>query len=171
MRASILLRDQGSSLGSSGPRESVHLHRIPERLSPLILVTFDENETSHHRNRVFSFLVGGAVPEHLVGTTDEQFYNHYSEISTVEANWDLHTLGRWDVGANVFKLVAEHTGDIYRANMGALGEPSTHFYNASFAGPFNDGFEKALYPAPNLDLKSPKTGRTVLPAIVEQWEG
>ena len=45
-------------------------------------------------NRVFSILLGGAVPESLHGTTDKQFYNHYSDIATVEANWNLHTLGR-----------------------------------------------------------------------------
>lgn len=136
----------------------------------LILVTFDENHTYHHRNRIFSILLGGAVPKHLVGTKDDNYYNHYSELSTVEANWDLHTLGRWDVGANVFSMVAEHTGDIVRKHEGATGSPATHFYNTSFAGPFNDDFEKALYPAPNLDIKSPKTGRTVLPAIVEEWQ-
>lgn len=136
----------------------------------LILVTFDENHSYHHRNRIFSILLGGAVPEKLVGTKDENYYNHYSEISTVEANWDLHTLGRWDVGANVFSLVAEYTGDVVREHVGATADPPTHFYNTSFAGPFNDDFEKALYPAPNLDIKSPHTGRTVLPDIVEIWK-
>ena len=157
----------------------------------LILVTFDENHSYHHRNRIFSFLLGDAVPDNLVGTKDENYYvrpsfrhrsdgsaaniirpfkNHYSEISTVEANWDLHTLGRWDVGANVFSMVAKHTGDILRPHTGATGSPATYFYNTSFAGPFNDDFEKALYPAPNLDIKSPKTGRTVLPDIVDTWK-
>ena len=61
----------------------------------LILVTFDENHTSQRANRVFSFLLGGAIPARSVGTVDKTFYNHYSELSTVEANWALHTLGRW----------------------------------------------------------------------------
>lgn len=61
----------------------------------LILVTFDENHSYPRANRVFSFLLGGAVPKHLAGTVDDTFYNHYSELSTVEANWGLHTLGRW----------------------------------------------------------------------------
>lgn len=136
----------------------------------LILVTFDETETYTESNRVFSILLGGAVPKHLVGTKDANFYNHYSELATVEANWGLHTLGRWDVGANVFEFVAQQTGDKVRPNRAALGRNPTHFYNASFAGPFNVDFKNASYPAPNLKIKSPNTGRTVLPAIVDTWK-
>jgi hypothetical protein len=137
----------------------------------LILLTFDENHTSQKANKVFSILLGGAVPKHLHGTTDDHFYNHYSEISTVEANWNLHTLGRWDVGANVFDLVAQETGDVYTPNHAATGIKPTIFYNSSFAGPFNDDFQKAQYPAPNLDIVSPTTGRTILPAIKKVWQG
>ena len=89
----------------------------------------------------------------------------------MEANWDLHTLGRWDVGANVFEMVAKQTGDELRPRHAATNKPKTIFYNSSFAGPFNNDFQKAPYPAPNLHIKSPKTGRTVLPAIVEAWSG
>jgi acid phosphatase len=53
----------------------------------LVLITFDENETYSIENKVFSVLLGDVVPENLVGTTDSNYYNHYSEISTVEANW------------------------------------------------------------------------------------
>ena len=69
----------------------------------LVLITFDENETYTIQNRVFSVLLGDSVPKNLIGTKDSSFYDHYSEIATVEANWNLHTLGRWDVGANVFQ--------------------------------------------------------------------
>lgn len=120
-------------------------------------------------NRVFSILLGGAVPENLHGTTDKQFYNHYSDIATVEANWNLHTLGRWDVGANVFKLVADHTGDVYRPWDAVTGVNETVFLNSSFAGPFNTGFESAPYPIPNVNAVSPKTGRTVLPSIQKAY--
>ena len=135
----------------------------------LILVTFDETETYTETNKVFSFLLGGAVPASLKGTTDDNYYNHYSEIATVEANWDTHTLGRWDVGANVFSLVAKKTGDETRPNHALTGAKPTEFQNSSFAGPFNTGFKTAPYPAPNLDIVSPKTGRTVLPAIKTTW--
>ncbi|KAF7197070.1 Acid phosphatase [Pseudocercospora fuligena] len=135
----------------------------------LVLLTFDENHTYNIGNRVFSILLGGAVPESLHGTTDKQFYNHYSDIATVEANWNLHTLGRWDVGANVFKLVADHTGDVYRPWDAVTGLNETVFLNSSFAGPFNTGFESAPYPIPNVNAVSPKTGRTVLPSIQKAY--
>ncbi|KAF2172033.1 hypothetical protein M409DRAFT_63534 [Zasmidium cellare ATCC 36951] len=137
----------------------------------LVLLTFDENHTYNIGNRVYSILLGGAVPENLQGTTDDQWYNHYSDISTVEANWGLHTLGRWDVGANVFKLVAEHTGDIYRGWDAVTGSDPSVFLNSSFAGPFNTGFQNASYPIPNVQARSPRTGRTVLPAIQRQYGG
>lgn len=136
----------------------------------LILITFDENHSYTTGNRMFSVLLGGAV-QGLEGTKDDKFYNHYSDISTVEANWNLHTLGRWDVGANVFDVVAKQTGDIYRPNVAATGENATIFYNSSYAGPFNEDFQRAPYPAPNLNIKSPGTHRTVLPAIKKMWRG
>lgn len=134
----------------------------------LILVTFDEDHTYTLANRVFSILLGGAVTG-KEGTKDTHYYNHYSELSTVEANWDLHTLGRWDVGANVFDVVAEKTGDVYRANDAVAGSIPTIFQNSSFAGPFNADFETAPYPAPNVNIVSPTTGRTILPSIKRTW--
>jgi acid phosphatase len=90
----------------------------------LVLITFDENETYSIRNNIFSILIGDSIPDDLVGTSDDNYYNHYSEISTVEANWDLYTLGRWDVGANVFANVAAHTGD--RLHKWDVGVPFRH---------------------------------------------
>lgn len=52
----------------------------------LFLLTFDEDAYDGN-NRVFSVLLGGAIPEHLRGTTDDTFYTHYSTIATVSANW------------------------------------------------------------------------------------
>ena len=122
-------------------------------------------------NRVFSILLGDAVPHSLVGSQDAHYYNHYSEIATVEANWDLHTLGRWDVGANVFQFVGKKTGDHIRDQDAVTGANPTVFLNSSYAGVFNTGFQNASYPAPNLNIKSPHSLRTVLPAIVEAWGG
>jgi len=62
----------------------------------LILLTFDENETETENNRVWAVLLGGAIPHELRGTTDSTFYTHYSALSTVQANWDLGSLGRFD---------------------------------------------------------------------------
>lgn len=131
----------------------------------LVLITFDENETYTIQNRVFSILLGDAVDPSLVGTTDAAYYNHYSEIATVEANWDLHTLGRWDVGANVFANVAKDTGDYVR-NWTGSPALSERFFNTSYPGIFNsDTF--AAQPVPNTELVH--HNRTVLPEIKTYW--
>ena len=62
----------------------------------LILLTFDENETYTVNNRIWAMLLGGAVPANLRGTTDSTYYTHYSSMSTVQANWQLGSLGRGD---------------------------------------------------------------------------
>ncbi|KAI0971227.1 acid phosphatase phoa [Xylaria arbuscula] len=135
----------------------------------LVLVTFDENETYTIQNKVLGILLGDSIPKHLVGTTDNSYYNHYSEISTVSANWDLHTLGRWDVGANVFKVVADKTGDVVRPWDGKVELANTYF-NWSYAGVFNEDGGNVRYPGPNLAC-SAKSKRTVLPSIKKAWKG
>jgi hypothetical protein len=133
----------------------------------LVLVTFDESHTYTLQNRVFSIILGDAVPKKLVGTTDSQFYNHYSELATVEANWDLHTLGRWDVGANIFSFVADKTGDENTAWATASGLSSSHFFNSSFSGPFSDDDKVTTLPVPNTKLV--RNGRKVLGKIARTW--
>jgi hypothetical protein len=79
----------------------------------LILLTFDETETYTENNRIYTLLLGGAVPENLKGTTDSTYHTHYSALSTVQANWGLGSLGRGDTNktmANVYNLVASATG-------------------------------------------------------------
>ena len=134
----------------------------------LILLTFDENHTYTTANRVYSILFGDVVAG-KEGTTDDNYYNHYSEISSVEANWGLDTLGRWDVGANVFEVVAEQTGDKLVPNDAVTGANPTQFQNSSFAGPFNTGFAQAGYPIPNTSLVSPNGQRHVAQFIVDQY--
>jgi acid phosphatase len=131
----------------------------------LVLITFDENETYTIQNRVFSVLLGDSVPKHLIGTTDSNFYDHYSELSTVEANWDLYTLGRWDVGANVFQQVAADTGDRLR-KWSTTPPLSDRFFNTSYSGIFNS---KTWAPQPVPDCHSRRNGRTTLPEIKETW--
>jgi len=62
----------------------------------LILLTFDENDDKGENNRIWAALLGGAIPKHLRGTVDSTFYTHYSALSTVQANWRLGCLGRFD---------------------------------------------------------------------------
>jgi acid phosphatase len=132
----------------------------------LVLITFDENHTYTTQNKILGILVGDAVPKHLEGTTDSNYYNHYSEIATVEANWCLNTLGRWDVGANVYQFVADKVHEKVRA---WEGQPalSDMYFNASYAGLFNTKNSSVPLPVPN--TKAHYAGRTVLPAIVKAW--
>ncbi|KAG5728901.1 Acid phosphatase [Termitomyces sp. T112] len=127
----------------------------------LIMLTFDEIGTYPKPNRVFTVLLGNALPKHLIGKTDDNFYTHYSTIATIEANWNLHTLGRWDVGANVFEFVAEKTGDKVRK-----ADISSVLFNASYPGIFHTTL-LAKQPVPNTKLVV--NGRTVLPAIQKYW--
>ncbi|KAG6888997.1 hypothetical protein C0992_006818 [Termitomyces sp. T32_za158] len=129
----------------------------------LIMLTFDESGNSTVHNRVFTVLLGNALPKELIGKTDNTFYTHYSTIATIEANWHLHTLGRWDVGANVFQFVADKTGDKIRQ-----GDLSSVFLNASYPGFVSDSNLIARQPVPNTKLVV--NGRTVLPAIKKIWE-
>ena len=128
----------------------------------LVLVAFDEDETYSDPNKVFGFLIGDVIPKHLIGSTDRNYYNHYSQISTVEANWNLHTLGRWDAGANVYDFVADVTGDRVRE----LENPNPD--NSSYPGLFNSKNKNVPIPVPNTSLKV--HGRTVLPSIVDLYK-
>ncbi|KAF2089184.1 phosphoesterase-domain-containing protein [Saccharata proteae CBS 121410] len=134
----------------------------------LVLITFDENETYTIQNNVLAILLGDAVPAKYIGTTDSTYYDHYSALSTVEANWDLDTLGRFDVGANVFKMVAEKTGDVVR-EWTATPALENRYFNYSYAGPFNDisGKDDRPYAAPNTDLVY--AGRKVFPEVQQTW--
>jgi acid phosphatase len=129
----------------------------------LILLTYDESETYSLPNKIASILLGGAVPPNLKGTTDDTFYTHYSILSTLENNWDLPNLGRYDVGANVFQLVADQTG--YK------NEPydiSTVNLSASYGGFLNSG-SYAPIPPPNLQLFG-AGGQGVVETVSDQWK-
>lgn len=133
----------------------------------LVVVTFDENETYVQRNQILGILLGDAVPASMHGTSDNNYYNHYSEIATVSANWDLPTLGRWDVGANVYDLVAKKTGDTLRKWSPGLFEK--HWFNYSYAGQFNTNGGNPTFPKPNLKLDKAFNGRRILSTVVERW--
>ncbi|KUJ20782.1 acid phosphatase [Mollisia scopiformis] len=120
----------------------------------LVHITFDENEDYTIQNQIFTVLLGDAVPADLVGTVDDNYYNHYSELSTVEANWDLKTLGRWDVGAN-------WNNDDYPAF-------DKMFFNSSYPGIFSS---TKWAPQPVPDIHSRRNGRTTLDSIQDTWKG
>jgi acid phosphatase len=129
----------------------------------LILLTFDEDETYTVGNKIFSILIGGAIPDNLKGTSDDTFYNHYSTISTVAVNWGLPSLGRWDCEANVFALVANKTN--YN---NAKVDTSNLYFNASYPGPLSDALYIPTWPVPNTSAKC-ASGKGVLDSVVSTW--
>ncbi|PHH68045.1 hypothetical protein CDD82_888 [Ophiocordyceps australis] len=135
----------------------------------MILITWDENETYARRNNIMGILVGDAVPPELVGTSDNNFYNHYSSIATVSANWDLPTLGRWDVGANVFAWVANMTGDQVRS-WPSEADLDDMYWNHSYGGPFHRRVNHHGVPAPNLKLDQSSSGRRILKSVRDMWK-
>jgi acid phosphatase len=129
----------------------------------LILLTFDEIETYTTGNKPFAILLGGAIPDSLKGTTDSTFYNHYSAISSVSANWGLPSLGRWDCNANVFQVVANKTGYVN------YDVDTTHlFFNASYPGPLSDKKYIPTWPVPDTSAKC-AAGMGVLQAVVSTY--
>jgi acid phosphatase len=137
----------------------------------LVLLTFDEDATYTDRNTIYAVLLGDALPVGSAGTKDGNYYNHYSQISTMEANWDLHTLGRWDVGANVFSVAVSKSYDECDAPRQWKAPPpfSAVFFNESYPGPLNSVNSGVPWPAPDVDAQ--KCGRTVLPSVVQAWKG
>ncbi|KAG6849127.1 hypothetical protein H0H93_011074 [Arthromyces matolae] len=129
----------------------------------LIVLTFDEC-SSTLGNRVFALVLGNALPSNLVGTTDSNFYTHYSSIATVEANWNLHTLGRWDYSSNVFSFVASVTGDTLRTTTTGLVTLTLSYDGIFHSTPLLFWAKQAI---PNTNAVV--NGRTVLPSIVQQW--
>ncbi|KAI9824610.1 MAG: hypothetical protein M1832_001700 [Thelocarpon impressellum] len=128
----------------------------------LVLLTYDESETYSKPNKIASLLLGGAVPDELKGKQDDTFYTHYSILSTLENNWDLPNLGRYDVGANVFDLVAKKTGYKNRRV-----DVSTVDLSVSYPGALNKQ-NTTQYPAPNPFLTG-AGGQGVLKSVAQKW--
>ncbi|ODQ49606.1 phosphoesterase-domain-containing protein, partial [Saitoella complicata NRRL Y-17804] len=131
----------------------------------LIVLTFDESETYADQNRVFTLLLGSAVPESLHGTTDDTVYTHYSSLATIENNWSLYHLGRGDVNAsmaNVFDIVASKTN---YSNIAV--DESSMLNNQSGPGALS-ATKWAPIPKPNMTTMG-AGGRGVLPSIKSVW--
>ncbi|RFU28235.1 hypothetical protein B7463_g8116, partial [Scytalidium lignicola] len=132
----------------------------------LVLLTYDESETYEIPNRIVSVLLGGAIPTELKSTSDDTFYTHYSILSTLENNWGLPNLGRYDVGANVFNFVAHKTGYTNQAPL----DVSSVNNSLSYAGFLNNN--SGLYmslPPPNLYLVG-AGGQGVESEIIKTWQ-
>ncbi|RKF58384.1 putative acid phosphatase [Golovinomyces cichoracearum] len=132
----------------------------------LILLTYDESRTTQIPNHITSILLGGAVSKDLQGTTDDTLYTHYSILSTLENNWDLPCLGRYDTGANVFSLVASQTKFINKTPT----DKSMVNNSLSYPGYLNRDPPKFLpIPPPNLYLTG-AGGKGVEENIKRVWK-
>jgi len=132
----------------------------------LIMLTYDESETYEKPNHVVTLLLGSAIAPELRGTTDDTVYTHYSILSSVEHNWELPNLGRYDVGANVFKFAADISGY-------SLNRDPDNIATVNNSGPYpgalhSDERKFMPIPRPNLDLVG-AGGMSVLPKIKMEW--
>ncbi|BCR90700.1 putative acid phosphatase [Aspergillus chevalieri] len=134
----------------------------------LIQLTFDETDTYEIGNKVFTFLLGGAVPENLKGKKDDTFYTHYSIIASLSANWGLPSLGRWDCGANLLSWVAEKTGytnwEVDTENL---------YLNETYPGPLSENEYSKYSPrwAVPLTNGTCSGGRSILSTVQKTWAG
>ncbi|SPO32028.1 related to acid phosphatase [Ustilago trichophora] len=118
----------------------------------LVLLTFDENDSYTAANRIFTVALGGAVPSNLKNTTDHTYMTHYLALSSVEANWNLKSLGRGDVNktmANVFPFYSEIFG-YQNTQVDDANIPQTNITGVA-PGPLSDTSFTLFY-APN-DVK------------------
>ncbi|KUI58906.1 putative acid phosphatase [Cytospora mali] len=134
----------------------------------LILFTYDESATYEIPNKIGSLLLGNAVPNALRGTEDDTYYTHYSILATMEHNWQLPNLGRYDVGANVFKnAVASIAG--YQ-NPGDPDNLAGVDNSLSYPGFLNSNPGKwRPVPPPNLKLIG-AGGLPVSDVVSKQWK-
>ncbi|OLN87305.1 putative acid phosphatase 1 [Colletotrichum chlorophyti] len=134
----------------------------------LIVLTYDEAEDHQKPNQIATLLLGSAVPAYLKGTEDRTFYTHYSTISTVEYNWETPNLGRYDVGANIFKFVQDLGSKVLVANKNPSNMDLVN-NSESYPGPLNSDSSKVRpYPAPNLALNG-SSGLPILDRVRLQW--
>lgn len=132
----------------------------------LIMLTYDESESYEIPNKIGSLLLGNAVPSALKGSEDDTYYTHYSILATLQNNWGLPCLGRYDVGANVFQHVAASSGF---QNPGDPDNLAGINNSLSYPGAFHtDPTKRKPIPTPNLKLVG-AGGLPVLEQIYNRW--
>ncbi|ANB14663.1 hypothetical protein AWJ20_2268 [Sugiyamaella lignohabitans] len=125
----------------------------------LLVLTFDEVDRNP-KNRVLALLLGD-IPCDLQNTVDETYYDHYSLLSSVEANWDLPNLGRGDCGANTFEVIARTTG--YKNK-----QVDTRFKFNALSPP--GWLAESFISIPPPDLNGQGAGGPILPEIARVWQ-
>jgi hypothetical protein len=134
----------------------------------LVYITWQANgQYPTEPKHVAGILLDSVIDKKLVDTVDDNYYNHhYSELSSIEANWELHHVGLWDGGANVWTFVADKTKDVVRRWDPTIAKDafSNCYWNQSYGGVFSSAATSShLYVKPIVDISRNK--RTILPAI------
>jgi len=107
-------------------------------------VTFARTSSNTGDNHVYSLLLGDVKGQ---GTTDDNYYDHYSIAASAQANYDLPSMGRFDCSANVFDIV---NSKCHIADMSHPDVNGTENYNQGpFSGYFSD--DHTDLPVPNLN--------------------
>ena len=140
------------------------------------MITFDENEIYPLENRVYSLLLGEAIPQSLRGTNDSTFYTHYSQLSSVQvtcslpvsrlmqANWGLYNLGRQDTNKSVSNVFSSLAKKVNYTNLEITEFPLN---NVSEGGAFNN--HSSLWsPIPSPNVSAEGAGGGILPILASK---
>jgi hypothetical protein len=140
---------------------------FPSGERTLIMLTYDESATYSKPNHITTLLLGSAIPPALKGSQDATFYTHYTMLSTLQNNWKLPHLGRYDASANVLNFVADQTG--YSGNTEPANAQSVD-NSVSYPGYLNNDPSRILaLPSPNLKMGNGPGGQPVLEKVQQTW--
>jgi hypothetical protein len=106
----------------------------------LLHIAYDE-ATIDLDDGVYSTLLGNAIPANLVNSVDKNYYNHYSVLATVEANWGLGNLGRGDVAEYTIPFALSAASEnTFTPNVtcNVCGQKGYRVTNTSYVFPPND---------------------------------
>lgn len=121
-----------------GEQKKYHRHNI--------LITF-ANSTDPDDNRVWSLLLGD-MENKWRGFVDNTYYDHYSIPATLQGNYEIPSLGRYDCGANLFDLLNHK---IHHKNV--VGGPSNDGNTISIGG-YLSSYNNPLS-MPNINCEGP----------------
>ncbi|KAJ3313771.1 hypothetical protein HDV04_001575 [Boothiomyces sp. JEL0838] len=92
----------------------------------LFLITFDENDViakmDTTNNLIYTIALGAGVQ---ANSTDNAFYNHYSQLALLQKEWGLKPLGRQDASATPFTLADSESPSNTSVTTTALPTTST----------------------------------------------
>lgn len=155
-------------LNSSAPYNPMDVSKDYHR--HLFIVTFACASSTDGPNRVYTLLLGDIPDGASWGGEDDSYYDHYSILSSTEANYDLPHLGRYDINANVFKVINSkahitNEEEYYKIRLENISD--TNYNNYPAAGWLSS--TEIDLPVPNLQPEGP--GRAgVVSRVSKIWK-